>query len=521
MINMKTIRYTFLLFTCLFCAYGGWAQSLNETFIDQAHNMAFKIINQNPNEVAVISDNKVDYSGDIVIPPEVQYKGQTFKVTTIKDHTFKGSQITSLDLNEVTTIEGYALENTKLVSIDLKKVTKMGDGVFYNNRQLEAVHFRNLTQIPSRTFGACGNLKLVQTSCTEPPSGTGGELNSDLILDVPDGSETAYSNHSYWKRFTQTVPMNVTCSELGEFSFSYFVVNNRTTRKKYPAGTFEFTFRPENSVRQIIVTLDGQEYEVTNNKCTLTLKENSTLSVVFSGALTLNDATNSYMIDQELTCDEVIYKRNYKHTNWQPLYIPFALDYDDWSAHFDIARLNNVHQYDDNNDGFVDRTELEIIRLTKGSTKANMPYLIRAKEIGEQVLSKTNTLLYPAVHNSIDCFSFDTRYTITGTYTQYAGTGHYVMFQGALRPAAGPEAGPGAFRWYLNIGDVESNQSNAPKRIYIREKGDLTAIESMDMPVLSHFDIYDINGRKVKKNAISTDGLRPGVYIINGKKVLL
>lgn len=36
----------------------------------------------------------------------------------------------------------------------------------------------------------------------------------------------------------------------------------------------------------------------------------------------------------------------------------------------------------------------------------------------------------------------------------------------------------------------------------------------------SSFDIYDISGRKVKTNATSTDGLRHGIYIINGKKII-
>ena len=36
----------------------------------------------------------------------------------------------------------------------------------------------------------------------------------------------------------------------------------------------------------------------------------------------------------------------------------------------------------------------------------------------------------------------------------------------------------------------------------------------------SLFDIYDISGRKVKTNATSTDGLRHGIYIKNGKKII-
>ena len=34
-------------------------------------------------------------------------------------------------------------------------------------------------------------------------------------------------------------------------------------------------------------------------------------------------------------------------------------------------------------------------------------------------------------------------------------------------------------------------------------------------------DIYDLSGRMVKKDATTTDGLMKGVYLVNGKKVVL
>lgn len=35
----------------------------------------------------------------------------------------------------------------------------------------------------------------------------------------------------------------------------------------------------------------------------------------------------------------------------QALYVPFDIPYDAISDKFDVAELNNFHQYDDNNDG--------------------------------------------------------------------------------------------------------------------------------------------------------------------------
>ena len=42
-------------------------------------------------------------------------------------------------------------------------------------------------------------------------------------------------------------------------------------------------------------------------------------------------------------------------------------------------------------------------------------------------------------------------------------------------------------------------------------------VESFDT---KPYDIYNLNGQKVKTNATSLDGLPSGLYIVNGKKVV-
>ena len=38
---------------------------------------------------------------------------------------------------------------------------------------------------------------------------------------------------------------------------------------------------------------------------------------------------------------------------------------------------------------------------------------------------------------------------------------------------------------------------------------------------VSTFDVYNLNGQLVRKATSDTKGLEPGLYIINGKKVLI
>ena len=79
------------------------------------------------------------------------------------------------------------------------------------------------------------------------------------------------------------------------------------------------------------------------------------------------------------------YTRNFGGTNWTTWYVPFELTLTpELCQKYAFSRINNVHQYDDNNDGKADRTIVESFNQTEGVTlKANYPYLVRAlTEIG-------------------------------------------------------------------------------------------------------------------------------------------
>lgn len=75
----------------------------------------------------------------------------------------------------------------------------------------------------------------------------------------------------------------------------------------------------------------------------------------------------------------ISYTRNFKSTKWQAWYVPFEVDYDALSSRFTMARINNIREYDDNDDGTLDRWTAAVVRLRPGSTVyANTPYLVRA-----------------------------------------------------------------------------------------------------------------------------------------------
>ena len=233
----------------------------------------------------------------------------------------------------------------------------------------------------------------------------------------------------------------------------------------------------------------------------------------------LNDGVvfNNY---SEVVCEEISYTRNFSNTKWQAMYLPFEMSYDDWSADFEVARLNDVHQWDDDEDGSIDRTELEVVKMKSGKTEANMPYLIRAKAAGEKTIIVMNATLYKAEELSIDCSSVGTLFTFTGTYAGIDGStmfgeGYYAMGNGSLVQAESSANDLLPYRWYLSVTDRfgHSKNVNEVKLVVFGGDGDTDGIVEIDNESVEADEaaIYDISGRRV---------LRPlrGMYIRNGKK---
>ena len=241
-----------------------------------------------------------------------------------------------------------------------------------------------------------------------------------------------------------------------------------------------------------------------------------------AGEVALNDG-EPYANDIETTCDKITYTRNFTNTKWQALYLPFELTYADWSADFEVARLNDVHQWDDDDDGTIDRTELEVVKIKSGSTEANMPYLIHAKAAGEKTLTVTNATLYRAEETSIDCSSVGTLFTFTGTYAGIGGAtmfteGYYAMGDGALVQAESSASSLSPYRWFLSVTDRFGNPKNVGtvRIVTLGFDDDATGIDDMGNAdnEAARNAIYDLSGRRI-------DSPRRGLYVKNGKKYLV
>ena len=232
-----------------------------------------------------------------------------------------------------------------------------------------------------------------------------------------------------------------------------------------------------------------------------------------------NDAM-SYTQPRECNYTEITYNRTFNNLDWQALYIPFSLNYDEWKDDFDIAEIFNFMHYDDDDDGNFDRVNLVVMKKTSGSTKPNFPYLIRAKNTGDYSRTFNNKTLQPAESNSVDCSSTLYTYTFTGTYaplnTMYAN-GYYAMSGGSLQRANSTSVVLKPQRWYMSITARSGGYASVKAqniKIVVDGEDETEAIEAPSCSSKGENPVaYDLMGRGVK-------GAVKGISIVNGKKII-
>lgn len=234
----------------------------------------------------------------------------------------------------------------------------------------------------------------------------------------------------------------------------------------------------------------------------------------------------AYTLANGAEVGELNYARNFGGTNWTTWYVPFELKLTpELCQKYAFSRINNVHQYDDDNDGVADRTIVESFNQAEGVTlKANYPYLVRALTDADKkmTITLTEVELAKAESKHIDCMSVDHTYTFTGTYNE--------MGEGGIEansPLSLFDYSDGnmwlnfhslpAQRHYLVITPRNgSTPTLAPARVMLQVIGDetVTGIVNLYGRDKRSAETYDLSGRRVGSN-------QRGLLIKNGQKVLV
>lgn len=333
--------------------------------------------------------------------------------------------------------------------------------------------------------------------------------------------------------------VEATCTEDGHkyyktsYAFNNKAVFSNAYTQTLPAlghnMSEDVTFNDSKSIYQKGCTradCDYHDYYATSDG-SIEAKPNDDASAFTVEAFTLNDATE-YNSKAKFTVKELTYNRTFKHDGWQALYVPFELKCDQIPADYEVATINNFHEFEQKDGSF--NTVLEVKPVKNSITiPALTPCLIRMKQAPETAEAKTlqftNVSFAAAADKKIDCASVTRYYQFLGTLNAKTGfdtTSDFVINEGELWKA-GSDTELNPQRWYLNASDrtgSELNPSVQLSRIAIHVIGgdETTDIDGIYVKTdtedvsSSRQGIYDLQGRKLSVEPTS------GIYIKDGKK---
>ena len=210
----------------------------------------------------------------------------------------------------------------------------------------------------------------------------------------------------------------------------------------------------------------------------------------------INDETTLLSVPMKGTGGTLTFTHDF-NGQWESLYLPIVIDYDVIRNNFELAEIDGVVQNDDNNDGIVDFTVLSIIGFKGQMTAPNKPYLIRAKNAGEQTIIFNDATVYPTEEATFDCSSFSTRYDFTGSYNALGAASlrnRYVIQDGELVKGA---ASLTPCRWYMTATARNGASLNLPNKIRVMMVEDVIDGVSSLRGTEEGAVIYDLQGRQI------------------------
>ncbi|MDY2623928.1 MAG: leucine-rich repeat domain-containing protein [Alloprevotella sp.] len=471
---------------------------------------------------------------------------------TIKPNAFANcSNLKDVSIEGIETIENWAFQNTGIESITVSGNTTLNAYVFQRCESLKtAVLKEGITIIPLGAFDFCDKLESISLPSTVEVIKSNAFWNCTSLVEanMPSSLKTIEKD-AFQKCKLTKVSLPEGLQTIGENAFCY----NKLTEVILPASLTQIGANAFQACRQLtkVVCRGTTPATLDNVNAFAECPINNRIIVPKAGleayraadnwkdflirleTFVLDDTAESYVKDVDDELASIEYTRNFADEEWTAWYVPFDMPVADIAEDFEMARINDIHQNDTDDDGTMDETLLEVVKL-KGDAvaKANTPYLIKAKTTGKKTFALEDVTLYATKANSFDVTSWNYRYIFTGTYSQVSDmhtNGYYALGGGSFHQAASDAAKLGAFRWFLRIENRESAQVPDAQPTQIRlhvvgEDGEATGIDQLhpiDEANNGTYTVIDGSGRLVRTAAKSLEGLPSGFYIINGKKTFI
>ena len=205
------------LFTMLLALIAATA-SAQDFMVD---GICYNILTEDDMTVEV-TESPYDYTGDVVIPAEVTYDGNTYSVTAIGDGAFYDcDNLTSVSMPSATTIGDEAFRYcSALTSVSMPKATTIGYSAFESCGALTSVSMPSVTTIDNVAFFFCNAL----VSVSMPQVTTIGDRAFERCLALTSVYMPLVETIGEWAFYEcgDLVSVNMSSvTTIGEMAFSY------------------------------------------------------------------------------------------------------------------------------------------------------------------------------------------------------------------------------------------------------------------------------------------------------------
>lgn len=226
------------------------------------------------------------------------------------------------------------------------------------------------------------------------------------------------------------------------------------------------------------------------------------------------DIREFVLLDEDKTIDlheavsglRVVFRRKIKGDQWNSFCAPMAFTADEIADVFGTG--TQVLAFS------PETTEKTLKFYTTTTMEANVPYMVKPTKSWPTYVFETKDIARPQAGTVTS-----PAYTFTGVFDNgFVPQGSYFLSSNKYYKATKADSNPlKGYRTYL------SAVTTAPaKALSFMIMPMTTAIENLNTDILpATGNIYSIDGRLVRRDATSTDGLPKGLYIMNGKKVIV
>jgi hypothetical protein len=220
----------------------------------------------------------------------------------------------------------------------------------------------------------------------------------------------------------------------------------------------------------------------------------------------------------------VTFIRSLKPSHWNTLCVPFSVANADIATVFgagaQVANYTGVTLNDNNyttlnfttTDAKIEANKPCLIKITTDpapSSYALQNVTLTTDAVSNIAQTGTNTTLNKSVTATmIGTYS---KITVPTTDAYVISNDNFYLVDVAVTLKA--------FRAYFS---VPASTTNSVKALNVNVDGQTTAVEGINSDVQSiSGNVYNMNGQLVRKNAATMNGLTKGIYIMNGKKVVV